>query len=228
MAQGRPSNPLALAVLALLYERPMHPYQMSATLRERNKEDSIKLNYGSLYSVVDSLDKRALIEEWATLRDGRRPERTVYAITPAGARVMVDWLSDLLSTPVKEYPRFESALSLMPVLPPEEVIELLEQRLVQLNRRRKACEGELREAGRTGFPRLFTVESEFQVALLAAETEFVQRLLADLRSGEFGGLGLWGRMHELRAAGLSQDEVEAALQEEFKEDFGWLDDSSTP
>ena len=26
-------NPLALAVLVLLYERPMHPYEMAATLR---------------------------------------------------------------------------------------------------------------------------------------------------------------------------------------------------
>ena len=49
------SNPLALALLVLLYERPMHPYEMAATLRERRKESSIKLNYGSLYTVVDNL-----------------------------------------------------------------------------------------------------------------------------------------------------------------------------
>ena len=35
----------------------MHPYEMSTTLRERHKEESIKLNYGSLYSVVSSLEK---------------------------------------------------------------------------------------------------------------------------------------------------------------------------
>ena len=35
---GRTSNPLALAVLALLFERPMHPYEMAATLKERHKE----------------------------------------------------------------------------------------------------------------------------------------------------------------------------------------------
>ncbi len=228
MGQRRPSNPLALAVLALLYERPMHPYQMSATLRERRKEDSIKLNYGSLYSVVDSLERKGLIEARATLREGRRPERTVYAITTAGERTMVDWLSELLSTPVKEYPRFESALSLMPVLPPAAVIDLLEQRLGQLDRRRATCEGELREAARMGFPQVFTIESEFQAALINAEIEFVQRLLDSLRSGEFGGFGFWRRMHELRATGLSQDEVEAALQDEFKEDVAWRDESSTP
>ena len=49
------SNPLALAVLACLHERPMHPYEMASTMRERGKEQSIKLNYGSLYTVVDNL-----------------------------------------------------------------------------------------------------------------------------------------------------------------------------
>ncbi len=42
------SNPLALAVLACLHERPMHPYEMASTMRERGKEQSIKLNYGGL------------------------------------------------------------------------------------------------------------------------------------------------------------------------------------
>ena len=49
MARRRVSNPLALAVLASLTERPMHPYEISTTLRQRAKEESIKLNYGSLY-----------------------------------------------------------------------------------------------------------------------------------------------------------------------------------
>ncbi|MBV8090642.1 MAG: hypothetical protein JO139_13925, partial [Alphaproteobacteria bacterium] len=42
-----PANPLALAVLALLFERPMHPYEMAATLKQRNKDESIKIRYGS-------------------------------------------------------------------------------------------------------------------------------------------------------------------------------------
>ena len=45
---AHPSNPLALAVLALLFERPMHPYEMAATLKQRHKGESIKIRYGSL------------------------------------------------------------------------------------------------------------------------------------------------------------------------------------
>ena len=46
------SNPLALAVMAHLYERPMHPYEMVTLMRERGKHETVRLRYSSLYSVV--------------------------------------------------------------------------------------------------------------------------------------------------------------------------------
>ena len=42
------------------------------------------MNYGSLYGVVESLEKRGLVTPQETVREGRRPERTVYEITEAG------------------------------------------------------------------------------------------------------------------------------------------------
>src|ERR1700745_809057 len=123
------SNPLALAVLASLHERPMHPYEMASTMRERGKEQSIKLNYGSLYTVVDNLAKHGLIEAVEARREGRRPERTVYQLTDTGRVKLEAWMSELLSTPVKESPQFEAALSLMPVLPPDAVLDLLRVRI---------------------------------------------------------------------------------------------------
>jgi DNA-binding PadR family transcriptional regulator len=62
MTKRKVSNPLALAVLACLAERPMHPYEMASTMRERHKDDSIKLNYGSLYSVIELLCRNQFIE----------------------------------------------------------------------------------------------------------------------------------------------------------------------
>ncbi len=223
MTVTRRSNPLALAVLVLLYEEPMHPYQMSATLKERHKEDSIKINYGSLYSVVESLHKDGLIEARETVRAGNRPERTVYAITETGERLMVDWLSDLLSTPVKEFPKFEAALSLMPALPPDQAIDLLERRLATQRAALKSSQKQIGRALDAGMPRLFAVEHEYELALLAAEVEFLSQLLDDMRDGSFSGLGGWRRIHELRDTGLSHDEVWAIVLEEFKEEFAWVD-----
>src|ERR1700688_4078904 len=84
MAPRRRNTPLALAVLMCLYERPMHPYEVATTLRHRRKNESVRLNYGSLYAVVGSLEKRGLIETSEVEREGRLPERTVYRITDSG------------------------------------------------------------------------------------------------------------------------------------------------
>jgi len=76
MSARHRSNPLALAVLICLSERPMHPYEAAATLRQRYKDESVRLNYGSLYSVFASLERRGLIVAADVSREGRLPERT--------------------------------------------------------------------------------------------------------------------------------------------------------
>ncbi|GAA2758035.1 PadR family transcriptional regulator [Actinopolymorpha rutila] len=226
MATPRQTNPLALAVLVLLYERPMHPYEMSTTLRERRKEDSIKLNYGSLYSVVASLQKSGLIEARETLREGNRPERTIYAITEPGKARMTDWLSELVSVPKKEFTNFEAALSLMGALDPQEVLRLLELRLRALEMQRTAGEA-VKASAPPNFPRIFMIEYDFTSALLDAEIAFVRSLVTDLRTKEFGGFRLWQRMSELRAGDLSSEDASAILREEFPDELSWTEDGRT-
>ena len=72
-------------------------------------------------------------------------------------------------------------------------------------------------------PRLFAIEHEYELALLAAEVDFLSALLADLRDGTFSGLAGWRRLHELRATDLSNDEIWAILIDEFKEEFAWTE-----
>ncbi len=209
MSRRRVSNPLALAVLGCLLERPMHPYEISQTLRERGKESSIKLNYGSLYSVVEALQKHKLIEAQQTSRDGRRPERTVYTATEAGRAEFEDWLAELLSTPVKEYPALEAGLSLMPGLPPDEVARLLDTRVEKLRFELAGLAASHQVAAQMKLPELFTVESRFRASMLEAELAFVHTLAAEIRSGALGGVTLWRRMHELQAEGVSMAEMSA-------------------
>jgi DNA-binding PadR family transcriptional regulator len=174
------SNPLALAVLVLLFERPMHPYEIAATLRIRNKGGSIKLRYGSLYTVIDGLQEEGLIEVKETVREGRRPERTIYKLTPAGLKRMREWMHELLGTPVKEYPQFEAALSLLPAVPPDEAVALLEARVDRLS---VMCE-ELRAAIEVAVKHveaLFLVENEYRLALLEAERQFIEGLIQRIK-----------------------------------------------
>ena len=119
------TNPLALAVLVCLYEKPMHPYEVAQTLRQRAKQESVRLNYGSLYAVVEVLEKKGFIKATGTVQEGKRPQRTVYEITDDGAREMDDWMTELIGVPAKEYPAFMAGLSFIPSLDPDDALVAL-------------------------------------------------------------------------------------------------------
>jgi DNA-binding PadR family transcriptional regulator len=191
----RRGNPLALAVLACLTERPMHPYEMAATMRTRGQDSSIRLNYGSLYGVVEQLVKKGLIEEQEVVREGRRPERTVYRITGDGQREVNDWLAELLGTPAKEFPDFEAGLALMAVLPPARVVELLDQRVGRLQERLSEIDALLEAVVANGVPRVFLVEADYERSLLEADCSFSEQLARDIDSGTLDGVRFWNDVH---------------------------------
>jgi DNA-binding PadR family transcriptional regulator len=202
------ANPLALAVLVCLYERPMHPYEVAQTLRSRAKHESVRLNYGALYGVVDSLERRELIRARETVREGRRPERTIYEITELGTREMIDWLSELVSVPGKEYLQFMAGLSFLAALDPDDALGLLQQRAVALEFRLATHRGGLRAVEEAGLPRLFALESELEERLLAAELDFVRELVKEIESESLGGIDLWRQFTSGDPAAVAEKVVE--------------------
>lgn len=207
MARRRFSNLLALAVLSCLNERPMHPYEISQTLRQRGKDQSIKLNYGALYGVVESLTKAGLIEPRETVREGKRPKRTVYAITEAGAQEHDEWLEDLIATPVRDYHSLEAGLALMAGLAPDQVVRALEERTVKLRVELASVEESLRIVEEMRLPEIFSIEADLRQALLRAELDFVTALAERMRTGTLTGVAGWRRVHELLAEGMTLDEI---------------------
>jgi DNA-binding PadR family transcriptional regulator len=204
------SNLLALSLLTLLTERPMYPYEMAATLRHRGKDQSIKINWGSLYTVVQNLEKHGFIETVEVAREGRQPERTTYRITDAGRAELTDWLRELISEPEREYTKFEAALAECAVLPPSELTELLRQRLEVLEATTAEHQAGLETWG-AELPRLFLIESEYHLALRRAETEWVRGLLKEFTDGTFPGMQDWQRFHD---TGEVPDDVQALLRGE--------------
>jgi DNA-binding PadR family transcriptional regulator len=192
-------NPLALAVLACLTEHPMHPYEMATTLRERGKDQSIKLNYGALYTVVEALQQHGLIVAQETEREGRRPERTVYHLTETGRLELIDWISELISRPVKEYTQFEAGLSLIPVLPPEDTVALLTQRCARLEMEIVQKRSLLRLDAERGVARLHLIESEYLLAMHEAELAWTRQFAEAIRSGTVEGIAEWAAFHRTTA-----------------------------
>jgi DNA-binding PadR family transcriptional regulator len=189
------TNPLALAVLALLSERPMHPYEMAQTMRERHQEEVIKLNYGSLYTVVESLHKHELITASAVQKAGNRPERTVYAVTGAGTAELHDWLRELISVPAREYPRFEAGISLVGLLPPADALQLVHQREAAVGEQLTALAVLLEKLAGMGLPQLAWIELDYRMAVLRAERAWLSWFATATREGTVGGYDDWEDRH---------------------------------
>ena len=191
-----PRTPLALAVMNLLMERPMHPYEMKSTMKERGHDQVIRLKGGSIYDTVERLEAGGFIKSQETSREGRRPERTVYAITEAGRDEITGWLAELLTQPVNEYPQFGGALAFVAALDKDEVTRLLKVRIALLDARIAGAEKQLKNFLGMGLPRLFLVEGEYAVAMRRAELEWVRSIVDDIQSGK-----LWITKEQMKAVG---------------------------
>lgn len=199
------NNLLALAVLSVIVQRPMHRYEIAATLRAHGKDRDMDIKWGSLYTVVQNMAKAGFLEVVGSEREGARPERVIYRITDAGRAEMADWTRDLLARPEPEHHRFTAGLSILAVLPPDEVIALLGTRIDTLTRIIETTRNDLTALTGT-LPRLFVVESEYGLAMLEAERAWADSLREELRSGTFDGLDAWRQWH---ADGMPTDRIPA-------------------
>lgn len=185
-------SPLALAVLAMLTESPMHPYRMQQLIKARGKDEVINVGQrNSLYQTIDRMLRNDLIAVHEIERDGAFPERTVYAITDAGRDTGRLWLREQLAQPAREFPAFPAALSFLPLLAPDDVCRQLEIRVGALERELERLDAGTAEAQAIDVPRLFLLESELIRAQLVAELDWVRGVVADLQSGVITWSAAW-------------------------------------
>ena len=174
---------LALAVLALAAEEPMHPYRMQQLLRERGKDQVVNVGQRSqLYKTIDRLVRDDLLVARATEREATRPERTVYAATDAGRELAITWTLDMLTAPRHEFAEFTAALAYLPLLDPEVAADAL---ALRLSGRRSDLERVRHDLATAPdfLPRIVVVEAEYAIAHLETDVAWIAALLDDLRSG---------------------------------------------
>lgn len=175
-------SPLALAVLALLVETPMHPYEMQRLIKQRGKDQVINVGQrATLYKTIDRLHRDGLISVRETSREAQRPERTVYQATTDGREAARAWLREMLSAPRKEFPEFPAAIAYLPLLDPGDALDQLEARRARLRDELAGSDAELASASET-VPRLFLLEGEYLRVVATAELEWVCALIDDMRA----------------------------------------------
>lgn len=178
--EPRTLTPLSLAALGLLHEQPMHPYEISQTMRNRHMDYCIKLKFGSLYHTVETLLREGLIEPQETVREGRRPERTVYSITAAGREEFRARLSDMLAVPAREYADFAAGLKFIWHLERTTALALLEERQGAIEAELEHSRAVLQMLDQKGLRRLSYLELEHARAMQEAELAWLRGLAREI------------------------------------------------
>lgn len=173
-------SPLAMLLLALLVEAPMHPYRMLQVIKERGQDQLVNVaQRNSVYQALDRLAREGLARAGETSREAGRPERTVYEVTEEGAATLRRWLVEMLPAPAREFPEFPVALAFLALISPGQTRELLNRRAETVAERIAAIEAQ----APPGLPRLFLLEDEYRGAMLRAELAWLRGVVAELDDG---------------------------------------------
>jgi len=180
----------------------MHPYQMQRLLRLRHKDEILALKRGSLYHAIGRLLRAGLIAIETTGREGNRPERTTYRLTPAGLDEFKATLRKVVATPRRESSEFMAAMSFLVHLDPKEAARQLKERGESLDaeiaQRRAAL-----EAACAHVERINLIESEYLLAMQKAERAWTSGLEKEIRVGRL----TWNLKTILRDAAPSRKEA---------------------
>jgi DNA-binding PadR family transcriptional regulator len=174
---------LALAILGLLEDGPLHPYGMQQLIKRWHKDEVINVGQrATLYKVISRLSDASLIKPSGITRDHLYPERTSYELTDVGRATRQQWMVDVLSTPRNEFPEFPAGLSFIPLVTPESAHELLTARRQHLAQRLSERDALIASAG-FPLPRATMLETEYLRATTEAEIRWLDSVLAGLDDG---------------------------------------------
>ena len=157
-----------LLLLGILAAEDMHGYQMNQFLKHASSP--IRIGKANAYQLLAKLEERGFVEH-VEERQGNRPSRLVYSITPSGKSELIRLLRDQLGKyEPSEYPG-AVALNYLNQLTPQEALTLLEMRQERLAIHCEPIEGFSDEI-RASHPGI-----DLLVRQTALEREFLEELI---------------------------------------------------
>jgi len=176
-------RPLGVVAIAMLVERPMHPYEMYQLLMARNQDKTVKLRPGTLYHAINWLEGAGLIVATGTDREGNRPERTTYAATDAGRAALRQTVMAMLTQPAEEFPEFAVAMGEAHNLPKDEVLAALHERVAIIDSDRVRGERLMERVAEHDLPRRYILGGEFALNRARADLAWLNAVIDDIESG---------------------------------------------
>jgi DNA-binding PadR family transcriptional regulator len=123
---------MKLAILGLLTEGDSHPYELRQNMKERAMHQYMKVQDGSLYYAIEQLKKAGLVDVVEVIREGNRPDKTVYRITEAGRAEFEKLLLEQLMEPARIHNPIYAAVAFSDHVDAKTIARKLEERIAEM------------------------------------------------------------------------------------------------
>lgn len=108
--------------------RSLHGYEIKKYMRDHYVGEYAEVSYGSIYYNLGRMEKEGLIKG-TSVKDTQRPERRLYQVTSKGKTRLMKLLRQNYFEMVRLYHPFDIGVSMMELMPREEVLAALEKRI---------------------------------------------------------------------------------------------------
>jgi len=180
--------PIKLAILGLLLEKDMHPYEIRMVMKERSLDQNAKIQIGSLYYAVEQLCKKFYIESVHVIKSDARPDKTIYRITDQGKLYFEQMLLDMLQQIDPMYTASKMALSFANKGDPNKIADVLKKRVEEAKHQvNDLYEVYTQHIGTVPRTVLHLMASNYEHAKL--ELKLSEKLYQDARDGRLKELG---------------------------------------
>lgn len=193
-----------IVVLGLLHEQPRYGYEVKMII-DHVMSHFLDVSSGSLYYGLKKLQQEGFIEETTIEKVGRRPERSVYEITPTGRAMLEEHLPSYIFPNVKAFFPINVALFFLDAVSPIERVRRLKMWRERLKRSESTVTSiAAKYAESASWSHIMILKH--QLHYIRSEFEFVDKLLSELPDGI---------TYELDPADLEEvnAEMEAVIQQ---------------
>lgn len=178
---------LVLGVVRIF--QPVHGYEVRRELITWHAEEWANVAPGSIYSALKTLTKEGLVEVAGTDREGTRPDRTTYKLTPQGEHRMNELLRDTLWQVNTLVDPLVAAISLMSFLDRGELVAALEGRAAKIAGMVEHANRALALIDDVETPAHVKPMMELMNARLISELEWSEKFRAELKNGMYRAKG---------------------------------------
>jgi DNA-binding PadR family transcriptional regulator len=166
-------------ILSQLARGAAHGHRIRREAVGRRAALSADVAVGSIYATLGRLEAEGLIRAARTEREGRFPERTVFAITGDGRKALKALRAAALREVALPADPFNLALSAADDLYPAELLPIVEERLAQLRQQRRLLE-QRRRAAAPQMAKVDQIMYEHLAKRLDAEIDWHDRVRVQL------------------------------------------------